>query len=275
MILSTTNCNLIELETHHQILLKNFNLHHSFWSDSSKFIQHVVDNALLNMINKHDLSIILFREIITWKTRNIFNISDLTFASSYLTDKVEHCMTRLNIRQSSNYILISIRILLDANSNFVWLVKRRAWKLLNIFKLKKVEKEALLLRLSQNEIEIDAYTQKIKYFLQRIIVEVVSWSTLSRYVKSFWNEKCDEITKKTRRLRRLWSTTHDQKDWTNYMGVNDRKQKIIQKVKKLNFRQKKENIIDISTNLWRFARWAKNKSHKLSERYLKETTFPG
>jgi hypothetical protein len=250
-------------------------LHHSFWSDSSKFIQHVVDNALLNMINKHDLSIILFREIITWKTRNIFNISDLTFASSYLTDKVEHCMTRLNIRQSSNYILISIRILLDANSNFVWLVKRRAWKLLNIFKLKKVEKEALLLRLSQNEIEIDAYTQKIKYFLQRIIVEVVSWSTLSRYVKSFWNEKCDEITKKTRRLRRLWSTTHDQKDWTNYMGVNDRKQKIIQKVKKLNFRQKKENIIDISTNLWRFARWAKNKSHKLSERYLKETTFPG
>jgi hypothetical protein len=245
--------------------LKNFNLHHSFWSDLFRSTQHVAIDQLLNMMNQHNLSLILLRDIVTWKTRNIFNIIDLTFAFNYLADRIKHCMIKSNMNQSSNHISIFTRILLEIDSNLVRFVKRRAWKLLDINKLRKIEKEIFFLRQSRSAAEVDVYIEKIQSFLQKIIDAIVSWTIFSRYVKFFWNKNCDEITKKTRRLRRIWFATDDQKNWKNYMQLNDRKQKIIQKVKRFNFCQKIKKVIDIFTNLWRLARWAKNKSQSLKE----------
>ncbi len=50
-----------------------------------------------------------------------------------------------------------------------------------------------------------------------------------------------------------------------YIKTNDQKQKIIQKVKKINFRQKIEKTIDIFTSLWRLTKWAKDKNHLFRE----------
>jgi hypothetical protein len=49
------------------------------------------------------------------------------------------------------------------------------------------------------------------------------------------------------------------------MKINDRKQKIIQKTKRVNFRQKTEKIVETFTSLWRFVKWAKNKNHQSRE----------
>jgi hypothetical protein len=49
------------------------------------------------------------------------------------------------------------------------------------------------------------------------------------------------------------------------MKTNDRKWKIIQKVKKFNFRQEIEKTIDISRSLWRLVKWAKDKNHLFRE----------
>jgi hypothetical protein len=46
------------------------------------------------------------------------------------------------------------------------------------------------------------------------------------------------------------------------MKINDRKQKIIQKTKRVNFRQKIEKIIKTLTSLWRLIKWTKNKNHQ-------------
>jgi hypothetical protein len=49
------------------------------------------------------------------------------------------------------------------------------------------------------------------------------------------------------------------------MKTNDRKQKIIQKIKRINFRQEIEKTIDIFKSLWRLTKWVKDKSHLLRE----------
>jgi hypothetical protein len=49
------------------------------------------------------------------------------------------------------------------------------------------------------------------------------------------------------------------------MKTNYRKQKIIQKVKRINFRQKIEKTIDIFTSLWRLIKWTKDKNHLFQE----------
>jgi hypothetical protein len=109
---------------------------------------------------------------------------------------------------------------------------------------------------------------EIQKFLRSIVETIVSWTIFNRHVKSFWNEQCNATIKNTRKLRRLWSATRDSHDLTFYMKINDRKQKIIQKAKRANFRQKIEKIVETFTSLWRFVKWAKNKSHQ-SRKMLK------
>jgi hypothetical protein len=219
--LSTTNRSLIANVTNHHILLKDFNLHYFFWNESFRSTQHAAANKLLDMIDKHDLALILSREIIIWETRNIFSIIDLTFVSSYLIEKIEHCMSRFDMKQSSNYISMSTRILLDFDSISTQSAKRRVWKLLDMIKLREIERKTFISKNSQSIAEIDAYTKKIQNFLHRMINAIISWAKLNRYVKSFWIKKCDEIIKKTRRLRRIWSATQNFSNWSNYMKFND------------------------------------------------------
>jgi hypothetical protein len=51
------------------------------------------------------------------------------------------------------------------------------------------------------------------------------------------------------------------------MKINDCKQKIIQKTKRANFRQKIEKMIETLTSLWRLVKWAKNKNHQSREMF--------
>jgi hypothetical protein len=263
--LSKTRRILLKTLIEHDIFFEDFNLHHSFWNDSSRLTQHATVDELLDLTDDYQLLLILSIEIVTWETRNIFSTINLTFMTNYLTDRLEHCMFKTYMRQFLDHISIFTRILLDTISNFVQFVKRRAWKLLDMTKLKKIEKMTSSFKSFDNVIEIDDCVKEIQEFLQKIVNVFVFWAHFSRYVKSFWIKKCDEITKKTRRLRRIWSATHEQHNWTNYMKSNDRKQKIIQKIKKLSFRQKMKKIIDKFTNLWRLIRWTKNKNHALKE----------
>ena len=47
------------------VFLKNFNLHHSLWCDSSRFTQHTTTNQLLKLIEMTDLTLILSQNMIT------------------------------------------------------------------------------------------------------------------------------------------------------------------------------------------------------------------
>jgi hypothetical protein len=128
-------------------------------------------------------------------------------------------------------------------------------------------KHALTLQFSITICEIDICVNDIQKFLQSVVEIVVSWAIFSRHVKSFWNKQCNAAIKDTCKLRRLWSASRDLHDLTLYMKINDRKQKIIQKTKRVNFRQKIEKIVETLTSLWRFVKWAKNKSHQSKEMF--------
>ena len=73
------------------VLMKNFNLHHSLWCDSSRFTQHAVANQLLDLIETMNLNLILSQNMITWQAKNAMSIIDLMFMSKYLREKLIHC----------------------------------------------------------------------------------------------------------------------------------------------------------------------------------------
>jgi hypothetical protein len=175
---------LDDVIANHHVLLRDFNLHYSFWSDSTRSTQHATADELLDIVEKHDLTLTLSKKSITWENSKVANIIDLTFMTSHLIDRLEHCMTRLNLSQSLNHILIFTRILCDIESNLSR-VRRRIWKLINLEKIKKIAKNALTLSKSISILEIDEYVEKMQKFLQKMMNEIVLWANLSRYVKSF------------------------------------------------------------------------------------------
>jgi hypothetical protein len=186
----------------HHVLLRDFNLHHSFWSGPTRSTQHAAADELLDIVEKHDLTLTLSKGSITWENSRAASIIDLTFMTSHLVDRLEHCMTRPDLSQSSDHIPIFTRILCGIESDLPR-AHRRAWKLIDLEKVKEVAKNALTLSKSISALEIDEYVEKVQKFLQKVMNEAVFWANLSRYAKSFWSKKCDDAVKETRRLRRI------------------------------------------------------------------------
>ncbi len=186
-------------------------------------------------MQNRNLILILSKDLITSKIRNSINIINLIFMTIHLAKKLKHCKTHFNFDQSSNHIFISTKILCDTKSNLSR-ITRKAWKFIDLNKIKKTMKHALTLQFSITVRKIDICVNEIQKFLQSIVEIIVSWTILNRHVKSLWNEQCNAMIKNTHKLRRLWSASRDLHDLTLYMKINNRKQKIIQKTKRVNFR---------------------------------------
>jgi hypothetical protein len=80
----------------HHILLKNFNFHHSFWSDSFRSTQHIATDDLFDIMQNRNLILILSKDLIMSKTRNSINIINFTFMTIHLTKRLKHCMTHFD-----------------------------------------------------------------------------------------------------------------------------------------------------------------------------------
>ena len=245
------------------VLLGDFNLHHPLWNDSTRTTQHASADQLLDVIEEANLSLTLPKGTITWEARQSFSTIDLVFMSDDLVARLEHCMSRPELNQSSDHIPISTRITLNSEPQTI--VERRAWKRVNMEKLREAEKRAPLPFSPRSPDEIEAYTITIQEFLREVINATVPWARPSKYAKPFWNDECSVITKETRRLRRAWTNSRDLSDWITYTKSNHRKQKIIQKAKRLSFRKEIEKATESPMGLWRLAKWAKDKSEKPRE----------
>lgn len=98
----------------YHVLFSNFNLHHPFWNGLSRPIQHAAADQLLEIVDDTNFSLTLSKGRVTWEAKKSFNTINLIFMSEYLAKRLVHCMPRLELNQSSDYIPISTRILLDS-----------------------------------------------------------------------------------------------------------------------------------------------------------------
>lgn len=73
----------------------------------------------------------------TWEARNNYNTIDLIFMTSRLIKYLKHYTSRKNVRQFSDYILVSTY--LHLSSKTLSSIKFQAFKLLNMNKLQKAK----------------------------------------------------------------------------------------------------------------------------------------
>ncbi len=239
------------------------NLHHLLWSDSARSTQHDAIDQLLNVVHQIQLRFTLSSSTITWKTCNSCSIINLIFMFEKLQKKLIHCMIRSKLNQSSNYISISIKIMLEMNLKIER--QRRTWKKIDVEKLINFWRDSVAFASFNRRQHVEKYAIRIRQSIKSAMNIAMSWSRFFIETKFFWNDWCVDAMTTTRRKQREWTTTHSTNVWRDYLRVSNEKKKIINKKKKMKFRRVFRAICDSSSRIWRFARWAKSKSHRSRE----------
>jgi hypothetical protein len=242
------------------ILLRDFNLHHSLWSDTTKSTQHDATNQFRNVAQQTQFRFILLSDIVIWKTRHFKSTLDLIFMTKKLQKKFIHCMTKSKMNQSSDHISIFTKLMIIVKKNESR--RRKTWKNMSIDKLLNSWRELVASSSFNCVAQIEVYAQKIQHCVLRSIKIFVSWANFSFEIKLFWNEKYAEAMTTTKRRRRKWTSLHIEKAWRNYLRTSNEKKRIIAKEKKIEFKQIFRTICDSSSSFWRLTRWARIRSHK-------------
>jgi hypothetical protein len=258
LIIETTQNRLVIDEEH--VFLKNLNLHHSLWSDSTRSTQHTAIDQLIDLLVSKHMNLCLSQRIVTWKAKNSRNIIDLIFMIERLQASITHCESRRDLNQSSNHISISTILTLKIEQTSV--KERRAWKKIDSEKLTSCLRAFVVSTSFNNVKNIETFVKEIQLSVQSIIQEAILMIRESIRAQFFWNSKCSKIVATIKRKRRKWSFLRIEKSWKTYLKFIDVKKKIIVKKKKLKFRKIFEKLTIQTTSFWRLVRWAKLQSHR-------------
>ncbi len=89
-----------------QLVIKDFNLHHSYWEKWRCFTWYMMIDTLLNIITNARLRLMLKSDIITYKIHNQFTMIDLVFSSEKIQFMICKCKVWIDLHQKSDHFLI-------------------------------------------------------------------------------------------------------------------------------------------------------------------------
>jgi len=119
-----------------QLIIKDFNLHHSHWERWRCFTHHMMIDTLLNIITNARLKLLLKSNIVTYETHNQFTTIDLVFSSKKIQFMTCKCKIQINLHQKSNYLSIITKLCLQTilmQLSTWWLWKKINTKALNAY----------------------------------------------------------------------------------------------------------------------------------------------
>ncbi len=218
-----------------QLIVEDFNLHHSHWEKWRCFTHHMMTDTLLNVITNTRLKLLLKSDIITHETHNQFTTIDLVFSSEKIQFMTCKCEIRIDLHQRLNHLSIITELCLQTIS--VQLLTWWLWKKMNTEALNAYLQIHLSLKRSlDDKTMMNVRVCKIIRVLQKIIEKSILLTKSSNWARDFWNQSCFEVVMKSRRLRIIWKTQGTLEAWNEYLKHNDHKNKIIQQTKCAHFR---------------------------------------
>ncbi len=95
-----------------QLIVKDFNLHHSHWERWRCFTHHTTTDTLLNVIINARLKLLLKSDTITCEAHNQFTTIDLVFSSEKIQFMTRKCKVWINLHQRLNHLSIITKLCL-------------------------------------------------------------------------------------------------------------------------------------------------------------------
>ncbi len=202
--LSTISClNELLKNDCKQLVVEDFNLHHSHWEKRRCFTQHMMIDILLNVITNARLRLLLKSNTITCKIHNQFTMIDLVFSSEKIQFMTRKCKVRIDLHQRSDHLSIVTELNLQTISvqlSTCWL-----WKKMNTEALSAYLRIHLLSDHSLNsKAEMNDRATEIIRVLQEIIEKSTLWAKSLNWARNFWNQSCFKVVMKSRWLQIIW-----------------------------------------------------------------------
>ncbi len=225
-----------------QLIVKNFNLHHSHWRDRRCFTRHIAMNTLLDIITNARLRLLLESGTITRETHNQLTTINLAFDSEKIQFMIHKCEMRIDLHQESDHLSIVTKLCLC--TFFMQLTTRWLWKKMNTEALNTHLRIHLFVDcFLDDKIAIDDRVAEITHALQEIIEKSISWAKSLIQAWDFWNQICSKVVTKSRWLRVVWKLQSTLEAWNDYLRYNDHKNKIIKETKCLHFRSQMHELL--------------------------------
>ncbi len=182
-----------------QLIVKDFNLHHSHWEKRRCFTRHTTIDILLNIIINARLKLLLKSDTITREAHNQFMTIDLVFSSEKIQFMTRKCKIRINLHQKLNHLSIITELCLQTIS--VQLSTWWLWKKMNTEALSPYLQIYLSLKRSlDDKTMMNDKVCKIIRVLQKIIEKSTFLTKSSNWARDFWNQSCFEVVMKSRWL---------------------------------------------------------------------------
>ena len=161
-----------------QLIVEDFNLHHSHWEEQRCFTRHTTTDTLLNIITNARLKLLLKLNTITCEAHNQFTMIDLVFSSEKIQFMTRKCKIRINLHQRLNHLSIITELCLQ--TILVQLSTQRLWKKMNTEALSAYLQIHLLSDYSLNsKAKMNDRVTEIIRVLQKIIEKSTFWAKSS------------------------------------------------------------------------------------------------
>ena len=161
-----------------QLIIKDFNLHHSHWERWRCFTRHTTTDTLLNIITNVRLELLLKSNTITCETYNQFTMIDLVFNSEKIQFMIRKCKIWINLHQRLNHNWFITELCLQTIS--VQLLTWWLWKKMNTEALRTYLQIHLSLKHSlDDKMMMNDKVCKIIRVLQKIIKKFIFLTKLS------------------------------------------------------------------------------------------------
>jgi len=186
-----------------QLIVEDFNLHHSHWERWRCFTHHMMIDTLLNIITNARLKLLLKSDIITCEAHNQFTTIDLVFNNKKIQFMIRKCKIRINLHQRLNHLSIITELCLQTIS--MQLLTWWLWKKMNTEALSAYLQIHLSLKCSlDDKTMMNDKVCKIIRVLQKIIKKSTLLTKSSNQVRDFWNQSCFEVVMKSKWLQIIW-----------------------------------------------------------------------
>ena len=263
-----------------QILLGDFNLHHSIWGGPSSK-RHILAETLLQATEEKGLSLLLPQGLITrdlivnegtQQERRQQTTVDLIFGSQTIAQRVITCDVRRDLGTGSDHLPIETRIALQTEprgrEDHGW-----AWK--------NIDGEAFQRRLDYRVIWlpqealashalVDRYTEALIDDIRASAFESTPRARRSLYDKAFWTPECTTAVRTASTLRWRADNTGDSTDKQTARDATHDKNRVLRQAKTAFFRESMRKIVQDSKRLWQVNKRAKKRAQGLYE----EDYFP-
>ena len=134
---------------------------------------------------------------------------------------------------------------------------RRDWKSMNLEKFEQYLETHLSKSLSKTKSErqrIDEYIESLLKNIEKTMKNFTSWAKIYDKSKEFWSKECKQTIRETRRKRRIYTRDSTMYNWTKYLHVCDKKDKIIKKYKRDDYRKIMRFVDESNKRLYAIAK---------------------